>query len=200
DGRGEFMPAWRSILDQSEVDGLVSYIRLLYHIWGNLENGGLVIVMRPPAAEMDEGGGNPLLRDPSCASKENLSEKGKMKAVRIREQFKSRGVPIDSVLTSPDCLAKETAKTVFGQAESVEFLSLLETLPDQQAETYTEELERRIGTYSGKGNLVLVTHESNINAISYQTLEEGYFLVLNPMGKNEFEEIGTYRLDSSADP
>lgn len=29
DGKGRFMPAWRGILSQSDVEGLVSYIRLL---------------------------------------------------------------------------------------------------------------------------------------------------------------------------
>ncbi|RLJ17571.1 hypothetical protein DJ030_13440 [bacterium endosymbiont of Escarpia laminata] len=195
DGRGKFMPAFRGVLTQNEVNGLVSYIRLLYQIWGQLEDGGLVILMRHPAGEMDEEHGDSLLRDPSCKSKENLSEKGKMNAVSIGEQFKSRGVPIESVLASPDCLAKETAKTAFGQVESVEFLSSMKTISEQQADSYTAQLERRIGSYSGKGNLVLLTHELNINAISFQTLEEGYFLVLNPMGKNEFEEVGIYRLD-----
>ncbi len=195
DGRGKFMPAFRGILNQNEVDGLVSYIRLLYQIWGKLEDGGLVILMRPPAVKTGEEGSDSLLRDPSCESKENLSETGKKNAIRIRKQFKSRGVPIESVLASPDCLAKETAKTAFGQVESVDFLSSMKTISEQQADSYTAQLERRIGSYSGKGNLVLVTHELNINAISFQTLEEGYFLVLNPMGKNEFEEIGIYRLD-----
>ncbi|MFK5984378.1 MAG: c-type cytochrome [Pseudomonadota bacterium] len=31
DGKGRFMPAWRNILTQSDVDALVSYIRLLSH-------------------------------------------------------------------------------------------------------------------------------------------------------------------------
>ncbi len=31
DGKGRFMPAWRGILNQSEVEALVSYIRLLSH-------------------------------------------------------------------------------------------------------------------------------------------------------------------------
>ena len=31
DGKGRFMPAWRGILTQSEVEALVSYIRLLSH-------------------------------------------------------------------------------------------------------------------------------------------------------------------------
>ncbi len=31
DGKGKFMPAWRGILDKSDVEALVSYIRLLSH-------------------------------------------------------------------------------------------------------------------------------------------------------------------------
>jgi cbb3-type cytochrome c oxidase subunit III len=31
DGKGEFMPAWRGILSQSDIEALVSYIRLLSH-------------------------------------------------------------------------------------------------------------------------------------------------------------------------
>jgi mono/diheme cytochrome c family protein len=31
DGKGRYMPAWRGILDQGDVEALVSYIRLLSH-------------------------------------------------------------------------------------------------------------------------------------------------------------------------
>ena len=31
DGKGRFMPAWRGILSSSDVESLVSYIRLLSH-------------------------------------------------------------------------------------------------------------------------------------------------------------------------
>ena len=31
DGKGKFMPAWRGILSQTDVEALVSYIRLLSH-------------------------------------------------------------------------------------------------------------------------------------------------------------------------
>jgi mono/diheme cytochrome c family protein len=31
DGKGRYMPAWRGILSEDEVEALVSYIRLLSH-------------------------------------------------------------------------------------------------------------------------------------------------------------------------
>ena len=31
DGKGKFMPAWRGILSQGDVEALVSFIRLLSH-------------------------------------------------------------------------------------------------------------------------------------------------------------------------
>ncbi|MEW8187985.1 MAG: c-type cytochrome [Candidatus Thiodiazotropha endolucinida] len=195
DGKGRFMPAWRDILTKSEVDGLVSYIRLLYQVWGKLEAGGLVIVLRSPTMETNEDSTRSLLRDTSCKSEDNISEKGKARAIRIGKQFKSRGVPVEHVLTSPHCLAKETATFAFGQAEPVEYLISGEKLAEDQAELYTSQLEDKIGSFSGNGNLVIVTHESNISTLSFQSFDEGYFLVLMPMGENEYEEIGTYKLN-----
>jgi len=31
DGKGKYMPAWRGVLTQADVEALVSYIRLLSH-------------------------------------------------------------------------------------------------------------------------------------------------------------------------
>ncbi|MCU7933119.1 MAG: c-type cytochrome [Candidatus Thiodiazotropha sp. (ex Codakia rugifera)] len=196
DGKGRFMPAWRDILNKSEVDGLVSYIRLLYQVWGKLEDGGLVIVIRSPTMETNEETTRSLLNDTSCGSADNLSKKGKAHAISIGKKFKSRGVPVELALTSPHCLAKETATIAFSQAESEEYLTSAENLSEDQAESYTSQLEDRIGSFSGKGNLIIITHESNISTLSFQSLKEGYFLVLMPMGGNEYEEVGTYKLSN----
>ncbi|MCU7810432.1 MAG: c-type cytochrome [Candidatus Thiodiazotropha sp. (ex Notomyrtea botanica)] len=195
EGKGRFMPAWRDILNQSEVNGIVSYIRLLYQVWGKLEEGGFVIVLRSPTMDTNEDSTRSLLKDTSCGSAENISKMGKTQAVSIGKQFKSRGVPIDKVLTSPHCLAKETADSAFGQAETAEYLASTNNLPEDQKESNETQLERRIGSFSGKGNLVILTHESNINALTFQTLKKGYFLVLMPIGENEYEEVGIYKLN-----
>ena len=159
-------------------------------IWEKLKNGGLVVLMRHASVEKGDG----LLRDPSCLKERKLSEKGKKEAVRMGQMFTTKGAAIEQVLTSPYCRTTDTAKIAFGSGQPAEFLFLLEALPQEQAEANTDQLSRKIGSYSGSGNLVLITHSPNINAVSFETVEKGAFLVLQPMGDSEFEEIGKINL------
>ncbi|MES9946637.1 MAG: c-type cytochrome [Candidatus Thiodiazotropha sp.] len=195
EGKGDYMPAWEGILTAKEVEGVVSYIRLLYQVWAHLEDGGLVVILKSPAVDNDKNTAHPLLRDSSCSGKVNLSEKGKSEAVKLGKLFKSRGIAIDKVLASPHCLAQETARSAFGGVETIDYLASHDKLSDEQADSYATQLEYRIGSYKGKGNLVIFTHESNIKDLSFQQLKDGYFLVLKPMGDNEFEEFGIYKLN-----
>jgi len=145
-------------------------------IWEKLKNGGLVVLMRHTHTTVKDT--KPLLRDPSCVKERNLSEKGKKVAARIGSMFTTKGVPVSGVLTSP----------------YFDYLTVLEALPLEQAEANTEQLMQKIGSYSGKGNLILVTHAPNINAVSFENVEMGAFLVFQPMGGDEFDEIGKINL------
>ena len=164
-------------------------------IWKKLQKGGLVVLMRHASVNQGKEVGNPLLRDPSCLKERNLSDKGKREAARIGEKFVANNIPIESVLTSPYCRTIETAKIAFDRAQPVEFLSLLEALPEEKAEANSETLMRRIGSYSGKGNLVLITHRPNISAVTFEGIEKGAFLILKPAGGDKFEEIGKIELE-----
>lgn len=160
-------------------------------VWKKLKNGGLVVLMRHTSTVQKD---NPLFRDPSCLKERKLSEKGKKQAARIGEMFATKGVPIKKVLTSPYCRTTDTAKIAFSRGQPAEFLSVLEALPQEQAEANTDQLMQKIGSYSGNGNLILVTHAPNINAVSFEIVEMGEFLVLQPMGDDEFEVIGKINL------
>ena len=160
-------------------------------IWKKLKEGGLVVLMRHTTTSKEN---NPLLIDPSCAKERMLSEKGKKEAVRIGESFTAKGVLINKVLSSPYCRTTNTGEIAFSKVESAKFLSVLEALSQKQAEENTETLRQKIASYSGAGNLVLITHAPNINAVSFESVEMGAFLVLKPMGEDEFEEIGKINL------
>ena len=161
-------------------------------IWKKLKNGGLVVLMRHTHTTVKDT--KPLLRDPSCVKERNLSDKGKKVAARIGNMFKTNGVSVSNVLTSPYCRTSDTGKIAFGSSQPVDYLTVLEALPTEQAEANTEILMETIGSYSGKGNLVLVTHAPNINAVSFENVEMGAFLVFQPMGGGEFDEIGKINL------
>lgn len=169
----------------------VSFSETVEKIWNKLKTGGFVVLMRHTTTVKEN---NPLLRDPLCVKERKLSDKGKKEAARIGKNFTVKGVAINKVLTSPYCRTTDTAKIAFVRVEPAEFLSVLEALPQKQAEANIETLRQKIGSYSGAGNLVLVTHEPNINAVSFENVEMGAFLVLQPMGDGEFEEVGKINL------
>jgi phosphohistidine phosphatase SixA len=162
-------------------------------LWSELKGGGKVVLMRHAPVERGADRGNPLVRDPSCKGERNLSSQGELDAEEVGRRFREHGVPVKEVLHSPFCRTTETAKRAFGTATAAEYLSLLEILSTDEAAQQTERLNRTIGSYAGEGNLILVTHEPNINSVSFETVRHLDFVVLDPAGETEFDELGVIR-------
>lgn len=168
--------------------------------WDALKSGGHVVLMRHTRPEQQGAGkGNSLVRDASCVMERNLSSLGKQDAAVVGKAFKTRGIPVGEVLASPYCRTRETALIAFGSPTPSEFLSLSEVLPPAEAERNTAEAMKRIGEYRGAANLILVTHEPNIAAISFELVEQGAFLVLKPNGGSTFDLVGKIRLNEGGD-
>lgn len=166
-------------------------------IWAKLAEGGKVVLMRHAPVVQGRDGGNALLRDPSCKQERNLSDEGRQVAKAVGERFRARGIPVAEVRHSPYCRTTDTAKIAFGSASEADFLSLLEVLPADAAAAQTAKLNEVIGSYAGKGNLVLVTHEPNINAVSFEMIKPADFVVFQPKGDSKFEELGVIRSGGS---
>jgi hypothetical protein len=81
----------------------------------------------------------------------------------------------------------------FGKAVPAEYLSLLEILEPDEAERRSAELGRVIGSYAGTGTLVMVTHEPNISAVSFEVLKHLDMVIFEPEGGANFEELGVIR-------
>lgn len=153
-----------------------------------LKEGGKVILMR----HMPVDKGDSLIRDPTCKNERNLSAAGKQNAKQLANILRKNNIPIGDVYTSPYCRTSDTAKLVFFKAAEVSYLKLLNVVSDSAATINTNILKKQIGSYNGKDNLVLVTHDPNIAAISFETVPRGSFLVLKPLGGDEFDELGVY--------
>lgn len=162
-------------------------------LWEALKKGGKVVLMRHAPVQRGAGKGNSLLRDPTCKRERNLSEQGRRDAGSVGYRFRQHDIPIAKVLHSPFCRTTDTASIAFGKASPVEYLSLLEILEPDVAAKQTETLNQVIGSYAGAGNLVLVTHEPNINAVSFELMKHLDILVIDPKGGDEFEELGVIR-------
>jgi len=162
-------------------------------IWSALKQGGKVVLMRHAA--VDRGSGNPALQTPGDCSKElNLSKLGREQAKRVGEIFRARGIFIGEVLVSPYCRTMDTARLAFGSVKPSEALRLIEGIGAQEVERINAQAMKLIGGYKGKANLVLVTHQPNVEAIALESLENADMLVLAPKGGGEFDVLGRLTL------
>jgi broad specificity phosphatase PhoE len=151
--------------------------------WRRLRGGGLVILMR-------HGTAGPGLGDPpgfkldDCKTQRNLTEAGRDEARRVGARIKAEKVPIARVYTSPWCRCRETATLAFGQAEDWEPLSSFFDLPHLEAD-FTARVKKRIGNYGRRnlgGNVVMVTHNVNIAALTRYSVAPGEMVLVKPDG------------------
>lgn len=150
--------------------------------WALLRDGGQVVLMRHAKAP---GSGDPASFDiGSCATQRNLSDRGRQQARRIGALFQARAAPVEQVLTSRYCRARDTAVLAFG-AKLVEPFEALDIAPDDDAMArHREAILSRIGAYSGSGNLVMVTHLEIIEALTGGRAREGEAIILSKQGEN----------------
>ncbi|MFP5408265.1 MAG: histidine phosphatase family protein [Gammaproteobacteria bacterium] len=163
--------------------------------WQGLAEGGKVVLMRHGAVRSGPGQGDSLLRDPTCKRERNLSVEGEAQARRIGETFRARNIPVAAVHHSPFCRTADTARLAFSGGAPADYLSLREILDAEAAAAQTRALAAVIGSHAGTGNLILVTHEPNINAVSFELMRHADFLVLQPLGGSDFEELGVVSWD-----
>ncbi len=158
-------------------------------LWAALKQGGKVVLMRHAAVDRSKGHGTRHTPG-DCSQEFNLSQGGRAQAKKVGESFRQHGIVIGDVLASPFCRTMETAKLAFGKAKASEALRLIEALPPAQADQVTAQAMKLIGEYKGKGNLVLVTHEPNVVALAFETIEAGGMFVLAPKGADQFDVLG----------
>lgn len=157
-------------------------------IWSALKQGGNVVLMRHAAVER---GASPIKHIPGdCSQELNLSQAGRAQAQKIAEQFRAHGIPVGEVLASPYCRTMDTARLAFGSANPSEAMRLIEGIGAQEIERINAQAMKLIGGYKGKANLILVTHQPNVEAIALESLEHAGMLVLKPTGGNEFDVLG----------
>ena len=161
--------------------------------WQALQQGGLVILMRHSLA--------PGIGDPpgfvleTCATQRNLSSEGRAQAVAAGQALRQQGVAIDAVYSSQWCRALETAELMaLGPITSATWLnSFFSGRGDQMA--ITQAARRRIEAWQGPGNLLLVTHQVNITALTGGGVSSGEMVVVRPQ-KDGFAVVGRLSIPS----
>ena len=163
-------------------------------IWKQLKHGGYVILMRHGAVDSMTHSTHPNADFENCTSQNNLSPQGQQEAAAVGRAFKKKHVPVAAVLAGPYCRTQDTARIAFGRAQVWLALDLQTDLPEEEATQRMEEVSARIAQFKGPKNLVLVTHKSNIDALTMELIEPSTILILKPGGAPGFTVLGRISL------
>jgi broad specificity phosphatase PhoE len=106
--------------------------------------------------------------------------------------FRREGVAVERVFSSPWCRCLDTARLAFSRAEAWEPLGSFFDVPLKEDEM-TASVMRRISGYGAKkpaGNIVMVTHNVNIAALTKLSVGTGEIVVVKPDGCCALRVIG----------
>jgi broad specificity phosphatase PhoE len=146
--------------------------------WAALASGGHVALIRHGNAPPGYGGDPPGFRLDDCATQRNLDDKGRAQARALGEAFRSHGVRVDRIASSPVCRCVDTASLMaVGQVENS-----LALLPDRDpsARVRLRELREMVANWRGPGTLVLVTHGFTIQPLIGIIPDQAEVVVLRP--------------------
>jgi broad specificity phosphatase PhoE len=132
--------------------------------WDLLQQGGFVVLIRH--AEAPGFGDPPHFRLEDCATQRNLSEDGRRQARSIGEAFRRRKIPIEKVYSSQWCRSKDTAELAFGEFQPHPALNSFFEEPYREAAQTAEMQALILQSRPRRGNLILVTHQVNITALT----------------------------------
>lgn len=129
--------------------------------WAALVQGGHVALIRHGNAPPGYGGDPPGFRIDDCATQRNLDERGREQARALGEAFRSRGVRVDRVESSPWCRCLETARLMaLGPVDSTSAAAASDKSPERLAA-----LRQTVSGWRGPGTLVVVTHALTVQAL-----------------------------------
>jgi phosphohistidine phosphatase SixA len=117
----------------------------------------------------------------NCNTQRNLSDKGRNQARELGAKLRASGVIVTKVLTSQWCRARETAELLklapIENATSFDDLALNK----QRTKELLDGERNLIDSWHGPGVLLIVSHSSNIKALTDIDLEEGAMIVVSSM-------------------
>jgi len=161
--------------------------------WKALRAGGHVALMRH--ADAPGGVGDPPgFRVEDCATQRNLSEKGRADAEKIGSELRGEGIAFEKILSSPWCRCIDTARLLnLGTVETEATFGNVVVLKDQR-QTLTTGARALIAQWTAGGNLLVVTHGANIQALAGVWLASGEIVVVKG-GSDRAEPVGRLLLD-----
>jgi len=149
-------------------------------IWALLKKPGHIVLMRHAKAPgtLEEPPGIDLR---NCAIQRNLDEEGRTQARRIGAAFRSHGIRQVRLLSSQFCRTLETARLMgLGKIEEFKLINYFNFNDETRAQIEAEKTVALMKAMTKRPRPlpVLVTHISNIKAITGVTLDSGEMVVV----------------------
>jgi phosphohistidine phosphatase SixA len=161
-------------------------------IWQTLREGrGYAVLLRHAIAP---GTGDPAgFRLGDCSTQRNLSAEGRRQAIAIGAQWRRERLPVDRVLTSRWCRARDTARLLsVGKVRAYPALDSSFTVSDATASRRTAKVRALIQRHRVEaGVLVLVGHQVNITDLTGVAPPSGGAVVVKADADGSLRVVGT---------
>lgn len=145
--------------------------------WTLLREGGCVVLMRHALTEPGVGD-PPNFTLGQCSTQRNLSEAGRQQARRVGAAFTRERVKLDQVRSSAWCRCVDTAVLAFGQ--NTVWTPLNSFFGSSGGPDQSNDVLRDVQGWMAPRNLMLVTHQVNVTALTGEYLAMGEILVTRP--------------------
>jgi phosphohistidine phosphatase SixA len=170
----------RGLIACALLTPLAVIMTLLVQDWGRqtaAAEKSYVIILRHGDAPGRSEPQNFALDD--CSTQRNLSDKGRNEARELGRWLRNQRINITQVVASRWCRAKDTAQLLnVGPVESEPTFDNLEFNKDRKPELLDRE-RKLIASWNRPGVLLIVTHSSNIKALSGLELGPGAMILAN---------------------
>lgn len=156
-----------------------------------LQSGGHVVYMRHTKTNRNQEDLDHKNLS-NCATQRNLSEEGRAQARVIKEAFKTLGIKVESVFSSPYCRAKDTANIAFGNFQISNDLRYLSHIPDHEQPAAIERINGMLGKAPSNGGIsILVSHTENLKRTTgIWPKNSGVMHVFKPLPGGGFSHLG----------
>jgi len=145
--------------------------------WAALASGGHIALIRHGNAPPGYGGDPPGFRFDDCKTQRNLDEKGRAQGKTLGDAFRSHGVRVDRVLSSPVCRCMDTASLMAVGAVETSWALVPDRDPNRPR---FRELKEIVSAWRGPGTLVLVSHGFTIEPLIGIVPDQAEVVVLRP--------------------
>jgi phosphohistidine phosphatase SixA len=130
-----------------------------------------------------------------CSTQRGLSDKGREDAVRLGHTLKALGVNVTKVVASRWCRARQSAELLgLGPVEENRVFDNFELNKDR-SQFLLENERKMVASWQGPGVLVVVTHSSNLKALTKVAPASDTIMVAEPQGDADLSRVAQVNLE-----